>query len=95
MINEKEMVLFQTERQFKGLWKDFLILIETRDNYIKDLEKTLVEMGVTHYSQSQVDYQKDRKYILSRGNERLRELNDLIAGFDISFNKNQDEKYNR
>lgn len=86
-MDEKEIVLFQIDRQIKSLFKDCLILIEERDAYIKRLEKTLSDMGITVYENSPVDYQKDRKIVLSRGNDKIRELTELIEAFNITFKK--------
>lgn len=86
-MTEGNIVQFQIDRQIKSLFKNYLILIEERDSYIQKLEKTLVDMGIDAYQQSRIDYQKDRKYILSQGNNAIRELTDLIENFEVSLKK--------
>lgn len=85
-MDEKEIVLFQIERQIKSLYKDCLILIENRDEYIKKLENLLIEMGIDAYKASEIDYQKDRKYILCKGNDKIRELQEFVQNFEIKLN---------
>lgn len=86
-MDEKEILKFQATRHIKSLFKDCLLLVEERDDYIRRLEKTLSDMGITVYENSPVDYQKDRKFVLTRGNDKIRELIDLIDGFNITLKR--------
>lgn len=86
-MTEKEILQFQVVRQLKSLAKNSLILLEDSHAQIQKLEKTLLDMGITKYSESQYNYQKDRKAILDKLGDAEREIMSFINSFDIKLKK--------
>lgn len=86
-MTEKDIIGFQISRQVKGLGKTSLVLLEEAHAQIQRLEKTLLDMGITKYENSNFNYSKDRKAILDKVGDSQRELLSLIESFDIKLKK--------
>lgn len=82
-----DIVNFQIHRHMMNLSKESLILLEEKYQYIKILEKLLIEVGIDKYNNSEHDYTKDRSRILSKANDSSRELQSLLNSFDIKLKK--------
>ena len=87
MLNEAEIVNLQLDRQIKGLGKLSLELLEDSHKQIKTLEDLLLSMGITKYEQSNFNYLNDRKKILDRTMDTIRNLQSLINSFEIKLGK--------
>ncbi len=88
-MTEKDLVLFQINRKFKNFGRNVLEKLQENHDYIKSLEQVLIKMGINeeNYSNSPHQFTKDRKFVLDRLNDALRELEELIGGFDIKLQK--------
>lgn len=86
-MTEKDILGVQVSRNVKAIGKVSLVLLEESHTYIKSLERTLLDMGITRYENSNFNYLKDRKVILDRVGEADRELSSLIESFDIKLKR--------
>ena len=88
-MTEKDIILFNINRKFKNHGRVVLEKLESAHNYIKSLETVLIKMGINEerYSTSDFQYLKDRKTVLDSLNNSIRELEELINGFDIRLEK--------
>ena len=87
IISLDGLLKFQIQRKFINFTKDALILLEEKHNHIQKLERLLLEMGLTEYSQTQFDYKKDRGIMLGKCNDSIRELETQIDLFEFSLKK--------
>ena len=71
------VILFTSDKKLTNLAIKALSILEERHKYIKNLEQTLIKMGVGDYEHSTINYQNDRKYILDQLNDGRRELEQL------------------
>lgn len=71
------VILFTSDKRLRFLARKCLEILESRHNYIKNLEGTFIKMGVGDYENSVVDYNKDRKLILDALNDGVREIEGL------------------
>jgi len=88
-VSEKDLINFQIDRKFKNYGRTVLERLESAHVYIKALEMVLVKMGVNEekYANSDFQYLKDRKICLDSMNSALRELTELVNGFEIRLEK--------
>lgn len=93
-MDEREIILFNIDRKFKNHGKNCLEKLEAAHIYIKSLENVLIRMGINEekYSNSEFQFLKDRKAVLGMMNDSIRELEQLISGFDIKLGGNRNEK---
>lgn len=90
-MTEKSLVLFQIERKFKNFGRVALEKLQESHEYIKSLESVLIKMGINEeaYKNSEFQFNKDRKAILDSLNDSLRELTQLVEGFNIELDKKE------
>lgn len=88
-MTEKDLVLFQIDRKFKNHGRTVLEKLQEAHDYIKSLESVLIKMGINEeaYKNSRFQYTKDRKIVLDSMGESLRELTQLVDGFNITLDK--------
>ena len=87
MNDLSDIFQFQLRRGIINLLKDTLNLLEDRHNHIKELENLLVKMGIDKYNEPKFDYEKDRKYELTKFNDLIRELEEFISKLEITVRK--------
>ena len=71
------IILHQCERKLKNLASESLLMLEARDQYIKEMENTFTKMGIGEYDKSGIDFAKDRKRILDCCGNYVRELQQI------------------
>lgn len=89
MSEENNILNFQVERKLKYVARTALELLEQNHIYIKSLENVLIKMGINEevYSNSEFQYNKDRKKVLDQLNNSLRELDEFVKSFDIKLKR--------
>jgi hypothetical protein len=88
-MSEKDLLNFQIDRKFKNHGRVVLEKLQLAHEYIKSLELVLIKMGINEerYSASDFQYLKDRKVVLDSLNNGIRELTEVINGFEIRLEK--------
>ncbi len=72
-----DVILYSCIRKLKNITSSFLTTLEARIIYIRSLEQTLIKMGVGDYENSNIDFQRDRKYFLDQLGLAVRELEEI------------------
>ncbi len=81
----EDIVAFQISRQLINFTKNTLLILEKHKDYAAQLEKTLSEMGVAEYNDSDKNFKEARKAIFDWAGNTTRELTTLINKFDFKF----------
>ena len=85
-IRVKEFLDFQINRQLIDLAKELLNIIDNNEEYIKKLENIIRETGVLEYNNyDRPNMNKDRKRVLDKSNNTIRNLQGLIEKLDINL----------
>mgnify|MGYP001592188575 FL=1 len=85
-IRVKEFLDFQINRQLIDLAKELLSIIDNNEEYIKKLENIIKETGVLEYNNyDRPNMNKDRKRVLDKSNNTIRNLQGLIEKLDINL----------
>ena len=86
-IRIKEFLDFQINRQLLDLAKELLVIVDNNEEYIKKLENIIKETGISEYdSNEKPNSNKDRKRVLDKTNNTIRNLQGTIQKLDISIN---------
>lgn len=85
-IRVKEFLDFQINRQLIDLAKELLSIIDNNEEYIKKLENIIKETGISEYDNfDRPNMNKDRKRVLDKSNNTIRNLQGLIEKLDINL----------
>lgn len=85
-LRVKEFLDFQINRQLIDLAKELLNIIDNNEEYIKKLENIIKETGVSEYDNyDRPNMNKDRKRVLDKSNNTIRNLQGLIEKLDINL----------
>lgn len=85
-IRVKEFLDFQINRQLIDLAKELLSIIDNNEEYIKKLENIIKETGISEYDNfDRPNMNKDRKKVLDKSNNTIRNLQGLIEKLDINL----------
>ena len=85
-IRVKEFLDFQINRQLIDLAKELLSIIDNNEEYIKKLENIIKETGISEYNNyDRPNMNKDRKRVLDKSNNTIRNLQGLIEKLDINL----------
>lgn len=76
--NLNNLVNFQINRNITALFKEFLRILEEEKVNTMNLENTLIKTGLEVAPKSEMNYIKNRKLILDKSNDCIRELNMFI-----------------
>jgi hypothetical protein len=89
--NINDLLEFQISKDIMSLAKVSLEELEKFRNYSSALEKIMLNAGFDdgEYQQSEEEYLLARKQILSKFNDKIRNLKELLEKFDIEFKKKE------
>ena len=94
-VSPSEVLDYQIQKQIKSLYKEFLFLVEKicndHDQFLDKLRMTLPEQYKIYVDLAEFltdsKYEEIRKEILDRGNQSVRNVQEEIKKYDISFGR--------